>query len=187
MNKGLIFLGVIGLVIIILVGSLIGTYNGLATSQQTVKSSWSQVESQMQRRADLIPNLVEVVKGYATHERETLTNLERAVAQFKGAATMPQMAQADKQMTMGMAGVIALAEKYPDLKADKHFSDLMAQIEGTENRITVARKDYNTAVESFNNKIVRFPSNIIANMSGYSEMEYFKADETAKTAPKIKF
>lgn len=171
-------------------------YNGLVDKEEGVKTSWADVETQYQRRADLIPNLVNTVKGYAAHERQTLdevtqarakaTSIELSVDELtpeKLAAF--QQAQADVRSALGR--LIAVAERYPDLKADRHFLELQAQLEGTENRIAVARKDFNRQAQRYNVAVRRFPTNIVARLFGFEQKPYFAAVEGAEAAPQVQF
>lgn len=172
------------------------TYNKMVTMDETVKSAWSNVETQYQRRADLIPNLVATVKGYASHEQNTL----QAVVDARSKATsvsislddlsaekIAEFQQAQSAVTSALGRLIAVSENYPDLKANQNFLELQAQLEGTENRITVARKTFNDAVQQYNVQVRRFPANLIAKLFGFNEKPYYEADESAGTAPKVEF
>ena len=172
------------------------TYNNMVTMDEAVKSAWSNVETQYQRRADLIPNLVSTVKGYASHEQNTL----QAVVDARSKATsvsvsldeltpenIAQFQQAQSAVTSALGRLIAVAENYPDLKANQNFLELQAQLEGTENRITVARKAFNDATQQYNVQVRRFPANLIAMLFGFDEKPYYEADESAATAPKVEF
>lgn len=171
-------------------------YNGLASEQQGVEAAWSNVETQYQRRADLIPNLVSTVKGYATHEQQTLEDViaARAAATsitLDGSNMTPaqfaEYVEAQNKVTSALGRLIAVAENYPDLKANTSFLELQSQLEGTENRIAVARREYNDIVKQYNTRVVTFPRNIIASMFGFSQKEYFAAAEGASEAPKVEF
>lgn len=171
-------------------------YNGLASEQQGVEAAWSNVETQYQRRADLIPNLVSTVKGYATHEQQTLEDVVAARAAatsitLDGSNMTPaqfeEYVEAQNKVTSALGRLIAVAENYPDLKANTSFLELQSQLEGTENRIAVARREYNDIVKQYNTRVVTFPRNIIASMFGFSQKEYFAAAEGASEAPKIEF
>ena len=172
------------------------TYNKMVTMEEAVKSSWSNVETQYQRRADLIPNLVSTVKGYAAHEESTLA----AVVDARSKATsvnismdeltpekLAEFQKAQSAVTSALGRLIAVSESYPDLKANQNFLELQAQLEGTENRITVARKDFNTAVQAYNTSVRVFPANIIAMMFSFEQKPYYEADESAAVAPKVEF
>lgn len=171
-------------------------YNGLASEQQGVEAAWSNVETQYQRRADLIPNLVSTVKGYATHEQQTLEDVVAARAAatsitLDGSNMTPaqfeEYVEAQNKVTSALGRLIAVAENYPDLKANTSFLELQSQLEGTENRIAVARREYNDVVKQYNTRVVTFPRNIIASMFGFSQKEYFAAAEGASEAPKVEF
>jgi len=174
-------------VVVVLALILVSGYNNMVSLNENVDGKWSQVENQLQRRTDLIPNLVNTVKGYTTHEQEIFTALANARAQMMGAGTVGQAAEADQAMTSALSRLIAVAENYPNLKADANFRQLQDELAGTENRIATARKDYNDAVQGYNTKIKRFPSNIYANILGFQAKEYFKAEEGAKAVPKVDF
>lgn len=192
-NKTLwIVLGIIAVVI----GWVAISYNGIITKEESTDKAWANVESAYQRRADLIPNLVNTVKGYAEHEKETLQAVTDARSKATSinidpsTATPEQFAQwADAQQQVGSAlgRLIAISESYPDLKANENFRDLQVQLEGTENRIKTERDRYNEAVREFNVKIRRFPANIIANMFGFERRAMFEANEGAEIAPEVKF
>lgn len=172
------------------------TYNGMVTKEEAVKTAWSNVELQYQRRADLIPNLVATVKGYATHEESTLT----AVVDARSKATSVNVSlddlseesiaayqKAQSAVTSALGRLIAVSENYPDLKANQNFLELQAQLEGTENRITVARKEFNEATQAYNIAIRKFPANLIAMMFSFEQKPYFASDESAAQAPKVEF
>ena len=188
-----IIIGVIAAVIVIFCWS---AYNGLATAQQEVSAKWSNVETQYQRRNDLIPNLVSTVKGYAAHEQETLNGVVSARAAATSvnvdAANMTAeqfkaYSSAQNGVTQALGRLIAIAENYPDLKANQNFMELQSQLEGTENRIAVARKEYNDAVKAFNIKVVTFPNNLIAGIFGFAQKEFFAAAEGASAVPVVEF
>jgi len=171
-------------------------YNGLVEGQEDVESAWSQVENQYQRRADLVPNLVATVKGYASHEQETLEGVIAARSKATQITINPdeitpeQLAAyqaAQGELSQALGRLLAVAESYPDLKANANFRDLQAQLEGTENRIAVARQNFNDTAKNYNTKVRRFPSNIIASMFGFEKKPYFEAEEDAKKAPKVEF
>ncbi len=196
MNKNLIVvLSIIGFILFIGI-FLTGSYNGLVRLDEGVKQSWSQVENVYQRRLDLIPNLVETVKGYAAHEKETFIAVTEARSKAAGTLSPdtinnPQKFQAFQEsqtaLSSALSRLLVVVEKYPDLKANENFLSLQTQLEGTENRITVERGRFNETAQMFNTKIRQFPTNILAGTFGFSSKEYFKADAEAKTAPKVKF
>lgn len=182
-------------------GSAVGTYNSLVQLDQAVQAQWGQVQNVYQRRADLVPNLVETVKGAAAFEKDTFTQVTEArsragqvTTQAAGAAPATQadldkFQQAQAQLGGALSRLMVVVEKYPDLKATQNFRDLQAQLEGTENRITVERMRFNEAAQAFNTKLQSFPTNIIAGFFGgkFKDKPYFKAQEGAETAPKVKF
>ncbi|WP_049817959.1 LemA family protein [Thermosediminibacter oceani] len=170
-----------------LVAYVLGGYNGLVAAEEDVNGKWSQVENQLQRRADLIPNLVETVKGYAAHEQEIFTEVTRAREKLISAGSVVEKAQAEAELSSALSRLLAIVENYPNLKADANFRQLSDELVGTENRIAVARMDYNNAVQRYNSKIRSFPTVIIARLMGFDKKEYFKAEEGAKEAPKVDF
>ncbi len=184
MKKGLTALIVI-LVVIVLI--LFSGYNGLVTSEEKVNSAWSQIDNQLQRRADLIPNLVNTVKGYAAHEEQILTEVTRARERLIGAGSVSDKAGAEDELSGALSRLLAIAESYPELKADANFRQLADELAGTENRITTARMDYNNSVQSYNTKIRRFPTAIIARMFGFDKKDYFEAQEGARVVPEVDF
>ncbi|MFW5860713.1 MAG: LemA family protein [Spirochaetota bacterium] len=192
---------IITMVSVVLVAALAFSgcgYNKMQALEEQVFSAWGNLESTLQRRADLIPNLVNTVKGYAAHEKQTLTGVIEARAKatsvnikpgdLSNAQAMQKYQQAQGQLSSALSRLMVVVERYPNLKADKHFTDLMHQLEGTENRINVARQRYNEAVQQFNYAIRKFPYNITNNMMlNLERKEYFKAEEGAKDAPKVEF
>ena len=198
---GKIGLGCLALVVllIVIVGiSMAGTYNRLVTLQQEVDKQWSQVENQYQRRADLVPNLVATVQGAASFEKETFTAVTEARASVGRATITPGKAPTDpqalaqyeaaqNQLGAALQKLLVVVEKYPELKASQNFRDLQAQLEGTENRIAVARMDYNKAAQDYNTARLRFPTNLLAGMLGFKEKAYFKAAPGSERAPAVQF
>lgn len=193
-----VVLGIFIIIALILVFTGIGSYNKMVSKDEGVKAKWSQVENVYQRRFDLIPNLVETVKGYAAHEKETFQLVTEARAKVGGviniqgqALNNPEMFQQFQQAQNGLSSALqrlmVVVEKYPDLKANQNFLALQDQLEGTENRITVERQRFNEAAQDFNTYIKQFPRVIIANIFGFKEKPYFKALEGASQAPKVKF
>lgn len=174
-------------VVVVLALVLISGYNSLVGLNENVDGKWSQIENQLQRRADLIPNLINTVKGYAAHEQEIFTQLADARAKMAGAASVAEAAQADQAMNSALSRLLAVVENYPTLKADANFRQLQDELAGTENRLATARKDYNDAVQSYNATIKRFPTNIYAGIFGFKDREYFRAEEEAKTVPNVDF
>jgi LemA protein len=182
MNKTLIILGII---VIIVGGYIWATYNKLITANEAINNQWAQVETQYQRRFDLIPNLVESVKGIMAQEQKIFGELADARTRYTGASGASQKAEAATQVEGALSRLIAIMENYPQLKSSENVQTLMAQLEGTENRISVERKRYNDVVQNFNVMIKRFPTNLIANQLGYSTKSYFEAATGAETAPKV--
>jgi len=183
-------LGPIGIIVIILVVIallFIPKYNSLVTAEENVDSKWAQVENQLQRRYDLIPNLVESVKGYANHEQEVIANITEARAQMGSASSPEEQAVANDALTGALSRLLVVVENYPNLKADANFRQLMDELAGTENRLAVAREDYNNEVQQFNKHVKRFPGNLMAGMFGFEQKEYFKATAGADKAPSIDF
>ncbi len=196
MKKGCSGLGVLILVAIVAIVWGVSIYNGLVKSQESVETAWADVESSYQRRADLIPNLVETVKGYAKHEQETLEGVIEARANatkvtIDGANMTPEDLQkyqaAQGDVTNALSRLIAVSEAYPDLKANENFKDLQTQLEGTENRINKARNDFNEVAKQYNTKRRTFPTSIIASIFGFGDNPYFQAQEGADKAPKVDF
>jgi LemA protein len=174
----------------------VSAYNGLVNLDEGVANKWGDVETQYQRRADLIPNLVNTVKGYATHEQETLESVVAARSQATQIKVDPENLTPEKlaefqkaqgEVTSALGKLLAITENYPDLKANQNFLELQAQLEGTENRINVARVNFNDATKKYNTAIRRFPKNILAGMFGFEKRSYFEAQDGAETAPQVQF
>jgi len=203
MKKGCLIAVVITVVVVVIFGiglySFVkNTYNGMVTMEEDVNQKWAQVENVYQRRADLIPNLVEVVKGYASHERETLEAVTNARARVGGQINVgpevlnnpqafAQFQQAQGALTSALQRLMVVVERYPELKADQRFADLQVQLEGTENRISVERRRFNESVQAFNTAIRQFPANLVAGFFNFEQKVYFKADEGANKVPEVKF
>lgn len=185
MKTGLKILLVIGILIAILVISFIGTYNGLVSRREEVDAAWSQIDVQLQRRHDLIPNLVATVKEYAAHEEEVFASVAEARSKLAGAASISEMAEADAELSSALSRLLAIAEAYPELKANQNFINLQDELAGTENRIATARRDYNQTARSYNTSIRRFPTNIIAGMFGFESVDYFEASEAGRETPDV--
>ena len=174
--------------IVIVVAWVVGMYNGLVGLRNQVKEAWAQVDVQLKRRFDLIPNLLETVKGYMTHERETLESVTQARAAVAGAGGLPDRMQAESGLTAALGKLFAVAESYPDLKASTNFLALQEELASTENKISFARQFYNQAVMRLNNKVQMFPSNIIAGMFKFENETFFEVeDEAEREAPKVDF
>jgi len=200
MKKGcvvsLVVAGIIIVVLLIMFSWGKGMYNSMVTQEEGVSSAWSQVENVYQRRADLIPNLVSTVKGYATHEKETLEGVVEARAKATSvnidpskmnASNIAAFQKAQDGLSSALSRLMVVVEKYPDLKANENFLDLQAQLEGTENRIAVERRKFNETAKSYNITIRRFPNNMFAGMFGFSKKDYFKSEAGAEKAPKVEF
>ena len=163
------------------------TYNSLVALDEGVKESWAQIETQLQRRMDLIPNYVETVKGYAAQEKDVLVKVTEARSKVAGAGTIPEKIEANNQLTSALSRLMVVVEKYPDLKSNQNFLHLQDELAGTENRISVERKRYNDAVQGYNVAIRSFPANLLAGMFGFGKAAFFEAPAAAKAAPQVKF
>lgn len=184
MNKSIwIVLGIVA----VLAVAVISSYNNLVTMNENVNGKWSQIENQLQRRADLIPNFVNTVKGYASHEEQAIQAVADARARLSGAKGPNAKAEANSELSSALSRLLVIAENYPNLKADKSFRALMDELSGTENRLAVARKDYNESVQSYNTTIRSLPASLYSGAIGFAAKEYFKADESAKQTPQVKF
>ncbi|MGI6188724.1 MAG: LemA family protein [Clostridiales bacterium] len=183
-NSTKIVIGIAAVLALLIIWT-ISSYNGLVVKNESVETAWSQIDNQLQRRNDLIPNLVETVKRYAAHESEVFTQVSEARSKLAGAATVADIAQADAEVTSALSRLLAIVENYPELKANENFIQLQDELAGTENRIAVARRDYNEAARSYNTSIRRFPTNIIAGMFGFERAQYFEASEDARQAPDV--
>lgn len=187
MNKTLKTILIVVAIIVIIAFPIVGSYNGLVSLDQKVKRAESNIDTQLQRRSDLIPNLVETVKGYAAQEKEIFTDIANARAKLAGAQNIKDTANADAELSSALSRLLVVVERYPELKSSQNFKDLTVNLEGTENRIAIARQDYNTAVDSYNTRVRRFPSSIIAGIFNFDEKPYYKAAEGAKEVPKVDF
>ena len=196
MKKSWIIIIVLAILALIIYFSVKGTYNSLVNKEEWINESWAQVENVYQRRADLIPNLVNTVKGYAEHERQTLTDVIEARAKATSvnidpanlnASTIQQFQQAQSGLSQALSKLMVVVERYPELKANQNFLELQAQLEGTENRIAVERQKFNQAVRDYNAYIRVFPKNIWAKLFGFERKAYFEAQEGAETAPEVQF
>lgn len=196
MNKTTIIILSLVVIAIIAISSGISTYNGLVNKDEAIKASWSEVQNQYQRRSDLIPNLVATVKGYATHESSTLEGVVAARAKATQVTIDPdkltpeklqQFQAAQGELSSALGRLMMITGNYPDLKANENFKELQAQLEGTENRITVARKSFIDQSQAFNSAIRRFPTNIIASIGNFEKKPYFEAEQGSAKAPEVKF
>lgn len=183
-NKTWIIIGVVVLLVVLWVG---GVYNSLVTSNEAITTQWAQVETSYQRRFDLIPNLVESVKGAMTQEKAVFTALAEARSKYSGASTPDQKAAAATQVESALSRLLVIVENYPQLKSIEVVQSLVAELSGTENRVSVERNRYNEKVQEYNVRTKRFPSSIVASVFGFGERSYFKADAAAATAPQVKF
>ncbi|MBO5874569.1 MAG: LemA family protein [Rikenellaceae bacterium] len=196
MKKGVITLLIIAGIAMAIFFACKNGYNNMVLKQETVAAQWSNVENQYQRRLDLIPNLVNTVKGYAAHESETLTAVIEARAQATrtnisinelNLQTLSELNKSQGALSAALGKLMAIAESYPDLKANQNFRDLQVQLEGTENRIATERRKFNEAARAYNSYIRQFPRNLFASMFGFDKQAYFEAEQGAATAPKVEF
>ena len=191
MSKGikilLLILGIIVLFGLFIFSSIKGTYNSLVTLDEGVKAAWAQVENQLQRRYDLIPNYVETVKGYAKHEKELFVKVTEARSKVGGAANIPDKIKANNQLSGALSRLMLVVERYPELKANQNFIRLQDELAGTENRIAVERRRYNETVKTLNIKVRSFPTNIMAGIFGFEKATFFEVPEAAKAVPKVEF
>jgi LemA protein len=183
----LIVAAVIFVIIVIPLLYLKNTYNGLVTMDEKVKADWAQVENQLQRRYDLIPNLVETVKGYAAHEEGVFVKVTEARSKVAGASTVSNKIEANNELSSALSRLLVVVEQYPELKANENFIRLQDELSGTENRIAVERRRYNETVNSFNVKIRSFPTNMISGMFNFEKAAYFDVPEEKQEAPKVNF
>jgi len=188
LSCGVLVLLVIGGLALLVVGWLVLTYNGLVQLRNAVKNAWAQIDVQLRRRYDLIPNLVETVKGYAKHERETFENVVKARQRGIDASTVKEQGQAENMITGALRQLFALSEAYPDLKANQNFLALQEELASTENKIGFARQYYNDAVQTFNTRQQMFPANMVARMLGFEPSDFFELEEREmREAPKVEF
>ena len=191
MGKGLktvlIVLGVLLLIVLAAYSYFKGTYNSLVTMDEGVKGAWAQVENQLQRRYDLIPNYVETVKGYAKHEKEVFVEVAQARSKVAGAASVSDKIEANTQLSSALGRLMLVVERYPELKANANFIRLQDELAGTENRIAVERRRFNEMVKDYNIKIRSFPTNILAGMFGFEKATFFEVPKERQEAPKVKF
>jgi LemA protein len=188
MKTGVIVLIVVVLALVLGGCEFVGTRNKLATEKEAISGQFSQVDADLQRRSDLIPNIVETVKGYAKEETTVFTNIANARAALGGAKSPQEKIDANNQLDGALSRLLVVVENYPNLKASENFKQLQFQLEGTENRILQSRRRYNEAVQKYNTELSLFPANIVASMSGYQrEDAYFKTEPGARTAPKVQF
>ncbi len=186
--KTLVIVGIVILVILLSIFfSIKGTYNTLVRLDEGIKGAWAQVENQLQRRYDLIPNYVETVKGYARHEKEVFLRVTEARSKVGSATNIKEKIGANNELSSALSRLLFVVERYPDLKANQNFIRLQDELAGTENRISVERRRYNEAVKTYNVRIRSFPTNILAGIFGFTKAEFFKVAAIAKEVPKVKF
>lgn len=179
---------IVSIVVVLMVGGLlVGTYNSLAQKQEGVENEYANVDVALQRRADLIPNLVQTVKGYASHEQKAIDNVTQARTKLMNSKNIEDKAVANEELSNALDALMIVVENYPDLKANQNYIQLSDELAGTENRIAVARRDYNTAVKEYNSTIIKFPKNMIAGMFGFEKKPYFETEEANKKAPEVNF
>ena len=182
-----IIIGVIALVVVLGI-AYFGSYNSIITMEEKVDNEYSNIDVQLQRRSELIPNLVNTVKGYMDHEEKIINSISEARTKLLNASNVKEMSEADNELTTALNNLNVVVENYPDLKANENFKSLQDELAGTENRISVARRDYNDAVKNYNTKIKKFPASIVASMMGKDKKDYFEASDKAKeAAPEVNF
>jgi len=182
-----IVLGAVVLVAVVLGGGLVSKWNQLVAMDTDIKAKWAQVENQLQRRADLIPNLVETVKGFAAQERTILEGIANARAKMAGAGSIPDRIAASNELSSALARLLVVVENYPQLKSDATFARLMDELAGTENRLSVERKRYNDSVQAYNVKVRQFPGNLLAGMLGFRDQPFFEVPAAARQVPPVRF
>ena len=187
MNKKFIGLGVVVLLVVIVLGFFFSCYNEIVTKKENVEAKFSDIDTQLQRRADLIPNLVSSVKGIMSHEQSVIDSVTEARTKLVEAKDVSSKAEANDELTKALNNFIVVVEAYPDLKTNTNFTNLMDELSGTENRISVARIDYNNAVKEYNSYIKKMPNSIVAGIFNFDEQEYFKAAEGADEVPQVNF
>lgn len=187
MKKSSMGVIVIIIVLVIIAILMMGSYNGMVSKQENVESSLSDLDVMLQRRADLIPNLVSTVKGYTSHETEIIDKITEARSNLVNANSVEEKSKANDELSKSLNALMVVVENYPDLKSSDNFKQLSDELAGTENRIAVARKDYNSAVKTFNTTIKKFPNNMLAGMFGFEKGTYFEASEQSSEAPSVSF
>ena len=185
-KSNIVFVGVIGFILISMMW-FFSVKNSLIILEEEINGNWAQVENQLQRRYDLIPNLVNTTKGIAAHEKDVFVSIAEARSRLGGAQTPSQKIQASQMMESALARLLVVVEKYPDLKANQSFARLMDELAGTENRLSVERRRFNEAVKSFNRSIRLFPKSFVASMAGFEKKDFFQVNEMAKANPKVQF
>ena len=187
MKKSTIVTIVVVVILVAIIAGLVSNYNGVVSLSEDVDNKFATIDTMLQRRADLIPNLVNTVKGYTNQEQAVIDSVTDARAKLAGANSVEEKANADQELSTALSNLLVVVENYPDLKSSQNFINLSDELAGTENRIATARKDYNDAVREYNTKIKRFPTNIVSGMFGYGEREYFQASEGSEEVPTVDF
>lgn len=187
MKKSTIVIIVVVVILVAIIAGLVSNYNGVVSLSEEVDNKFATIDTMLQRRADLIPNLVNTVKGYTNQEQAVIDSVTDARAKLAGANSVGEKANADQELSTALSNLLVVVENYPDLKSAQNFINLSDELAGTENRIATARKDYNDAVKEYNTKIKRFPTNIVSGMFGYGEKEYFQASEGSEEVPTVDF
>ena len=187
MKKSTIVIIVVVVILVAIIAGLVSNYNGVVSLSEEVYNKFATIDTMLQRRADLIPNLVNTVKGYTNQEQAVIDSVTDARAKLAGANSVGEKANADQELSTALSNLLVVVENYPDLKSSQNFINLSDELAGTENRIATARKDYNDAVKEYNIKIKRFPTNIVSGMFGYGEKEYFQASEGSEEVPTVDF
>lgn len=185
-NIGIVLIGIVAVIAIVAM-SVIGTYNGLVESKEVVDNKASDISVNLERRADLIPNLVKTVKGFTNHEDEIIKKVTDARKELMGAKDISEKMEANEKLTQELNNLMVVVENYPDLKSSQNFINLQDELAGTENRIAVSRRDYNAVVKEYNSKIKKFPTNMISGMFGFERIEYFEADDAKTEVPDVEF
>ena len=187
MKKSTIVIIVVVVILVAIIAGLVSNYNGVVSLSEEVDNKFATIDTILQRRADLIPNLVNTVKGYTNQVQAVIDSVTDARAKLAGANSVGEKANADQELSTALSNLLVVVENYPDLKSSQNFINLSDELAGTENRIATARKDYNDAVKEYNTKIKRFPTNIVSGMFGYGEKEYFQASEGSEEVPTVDF
>lgn len=187
MKKSTVLLVGVATIIGIFLIMSVSMYNKFVQAEETIDGQWAQVENQLQRRFDLVPNLVNTVEGYMQHEREIFENIASARSAYSSATTVEEQSAANDSLSASLSELLVIVENYPTLKADVQFTRLMDELAGTENRLSVARKDYNDAVQSYNSDVRRFPGNVVASVFGFEKRDYFKIEEGVAENPTVDF
>ena len=187
MKKSTIVIIVVVVILVAIIAGLVSNYNGVVSLSEEVDNKFATIDTMLQRRADLIPNLVNTVKGYTNQEQAVIDSVTDARAKLAGANSVGEKANADQELSTALSNLLVVVENYPDLKSSQNFINLSDELAGTENRIATARKDYNDAVKEYNTKIKSFPTNIVSRMFGYGEKEYFQASEGSEEVPTVDF